>query len=133
MVLACLTSAPLLVGCGGPSELDEKCAKAFERAALTVDQVLSAEYECGGSFGNPSRDGTIVLSVDTQEQATPVIEDVYKAFASEQDLDSAWGASAEFRSEGDGKSFDDLDLEFNGSPTVGDMRDRYGISSADSD
>ncbi|MFE7506704.1 hypothetical protein [Promicromonospora sp. NPDC057488] len=131
-VAASVAAASLLAGCGG-SDLDEECAAAFERAALTVDRVDSAEYECGGSFGNPSQDGKIVLGVDTQEEATPVIEEIYKAFATNDGLDGAWSPGTEFVARGGGASFDDLGLEFNGSPSVGDMRDRYDVHPPSTD
>ena len=133
MVALSVVLAAFVSGCSGSDGLNEECAEAFERAALTVEQVLSAEYECGGSFGNPSQSGTVVLSVDTQEQATPVIEEIYKAFAAEEGLDSAWSPSTRFLDEGGTASFDDLDLDFNGTPAIRHLRDRYGIGPEGSD
>lgn len=68
------------------------------------------------------------MSVETQEQATLVIEEIYKAFAFESALDDAWIPGTQFLADEGGASFDDLDLGFNGgTPPVGDMRDRYDI------
>lgn len=128
LVLVPVAIAGLTSGCGGTDVAT--CAEVFERAALTVDSVESADFECRDPFGHSSYHGSIALTVDTQSEANPVIDEIYRAFAAESELDNAWIPNIAFsQSEGNVKfSGLDVELEFNGKPSVRDMREGYGIS-----
>lgn len=126
-IAAMLTASTTLTGCG-PNE-DEGCAAAYERAALKVAAVVSAEFTCGGSLGNSSDRGTVTLAADTQEDATPAIEDVYRSFAADPTLTHRSIPFADFVSESDSGRFYNDDLGFDSSyPSIDEMRENYGIT-----
>ena len=125
-VTAMLGTVLVLTGCG-PDE-DVECAEAYESAALQVAAVTSAEFECGGSFGAQTERGTVTLAVDVQSEATPVIEEVYKSFAASPELMYSKLSNIEFESDETGAQFNDDDLDFGGSPSVRQMREKYGIT-----
>lgn len=116
-----------LSGCTSPSIFDESCPEDFTSAALTVPDVVSAEFECGGTLNDQGVDGTITLNVDTQEEANPTIERIYRAFAADSKIVDTI-PNIRFVPEHGDDWFHDSDLGFNGSPSIGDMRERYGIT-----
>ena len=118
-----LAASTALTGCG-PNE-DEQCAAAFERVVLRVDAVVSAEFECGGGFGAETQGGDVTIAADTQDEANPVIEDVYRALAADPELTRA--PYVLFYSV-DGDFFKIDDLGFNGNPSLDQMREKYGIT-----
>lgn len=120
---AMLAASTALTGCG-PNE-DEQCAAAFERVVLRVDAVVSAEFECGGGFGAETQQGDVILAVDTQEEAIPVIEDVYRALAADPELTRA--PYMDFLSD-NGKVLNDFDLGFGGEPSLDQLREKYGTT-----
>lgn len=128
-VAVIFASSLALTGCG--ADRDEDCAAAYRNAVLKVDAVASAEFECGGSFGAETENGTVAIAVDTQEEATPVIEDIYQSFAADPGLIDARLPYIEFVSE-NGEAFnigEILDeLGFGGVPSVSQMREKYGIT-----
>jgi hypothetical protein len=125
-VVAMLGAGLALTGCG--PDQDEDCAKTYESAALKVEGVTSAEFECGGSFGAETESGTVTLGVDTQSEATPVIEEVYRSFAADPGLTYSKLTGIRFASESGETRFNDDDLGFGGSPSVRQMREKYGIT-----
>lgn len=128
-VAAILAISISLTGCGPTGDRDQDCAAAYEQAALKVAAVVSAEFTCGGSFGNSSDRGTVTLAVDTQEEANPAIEEVYRSFAEDPRLTYPSAPFADFVSESSGERFDNSDLGFEGSyPTIDEMREKYGIT-----
>lgn len=133
VVVTAAMAAGMFSGCAATDLA--ACSQAFERAALTVDKVVSAEFECEESLGDSSQRGKIVLAVDTQESANPVIEDVYRAFAAEPDLDDSWLPNIEFAQESSESHFSglDVDLDFNGKPNLRDMREGYDINPTGAD
>jgi predicted component of type VI protein secretion system len=118
-----LAASTTLTGCG--SNKDEECAIAYERAVLRVDAVVSAEFECGGGFGAETQGGDVALAVDTQDEAIPVIEDVYRALAADPELTRAPYVS--FLSD-NGKVLNNYDLGFGGEPSLEQLREKYGIT-----
>lgn len=128
-VAAILATSISLTGCGLSGGRDENCAAAYEQAALKVAAVVAAEFTCGGSFGNSSDRGTVTLAVDTQEEASTAIEDVYRSFAADPRLTYPSAPFADFVSESSGERFDNSDLGFDGSyPTIDEMREKYGTT-----
>ena len=130
-VAAVLATSISLTGCGLSGDRDEDCAAAYERAALKVAAVESAEFTCGGSFGNSSDRGTVTLAADTKEEASPAIEEVYRSFAADPELTYQGTPYADFVSESGGERFDNDDLGFDSSyPSIDEMREKYGITPA---
>ena len=126
--LAAILVTIVLAGCGASADWDETCADTYERAVLTVDAVASAEFECGGSFGAGTENGTVTLAVDTQQEATPVIEEIYRAFAVDPELSGVRSPAIDFVSENGETRFSIDDLGFGGEPSVDQMRETYGIT-----
>lgn len=121
LVLTCMTSVS---GCTYPGS--EECAENFAAGALSVDGVASAEFECGGSFGNPTQEGEILLDTRQQKEATSVIADIYRAYAGNESIAGGIHPVIDFLSASDPNiEFHDNDLNFNGSPAVIDMREKY--------
>ncbi|MGI5191872.1 hypothetical protein ACQEVI_27275 [Promicromonospora sp. CA-289599] len=116
-----------LSSCSSPSIFGEDCPEVLASAALTVTEVVSAEFECGGTINDQGVDGTIVLDVENQEEANGVIEKIYRALAANPDVVDTIPNIRFVPEQGDG-SFRDTDLGFNGSPSIGDMREKYGIT-----
>lgn len=116
----------ILTGCGPAS--DDECAESYERAALAVEAVASAEFECGGGFGAETERGTVTLAVATQPEANSAIEEVYKSFAASPGLINSKLSNIEFVSQSTDEYFNDDALGFNGSPSVRQMREKYGIT-----
>lgn len=131
-ILATAASVVALTGCTGDPDEIAACEELLERTALSVEGVDTAEFTCRRDFGNPGEGGTVTLAVDTQRKATPVIEEVYRAFAREPDIDSASIVYFDFTSKS-GKEFNDESLGFNGDPYMDQIRDRYDIHPRDSD
>lgn len=118
-----LAASTALAGCG-PNE-DAECAAAYERAISRVDAVVSTEIECGGGFGAETQGGDVVISADTQDEANPVIEDVYRALAADPELTRA--PYINFLSD-NGTVFSINDLDFGGDPSIEQLREKYGIT-----
>jgi hypothetical protein len=131
VVLVVAASGVVLGGCTGGGVAD--CEQLLEGTALSVEGVDSADFTCRRDFGDSGQRGAITLAVDTQREATPVIEDVYRAFASEPDIGSAWTVYITFTAVAGGSEFNDEALDFNGDPTMRDIRERYDIHPAGAD
>ncbi|MFE7506701.1 hypothetical protein [Promicromonospora sp. NPDC057488] len=134
-LLAALVGATVLSGCTND---DDACARAFETAALAVDEVATANFSCTSGFEHGSQGGVITLSVDSEDQALPVIEKVYRGFASSGELDDAWTADADFflknaDTANHEEIIDDSALGIEDDPLIFTLRDRYGIRPPDVD
>ncbi|PUB29031.1 hypothetical protein C8K30_103457 [Promicromonospora sp. AC04] len=127
-IVAAATGVVLFAGCTGGSEAE--CEEAFEGAAQSVDRVASAKFDCSVQLEGSTQIGEIMLDVDTQKAATPVIADVYRAFAAESGLGDARTPFITFSSLNNGKVFDD---EFQGSPSISDLREKYDIYPSEAD
>ena len=124
-IVMATTSVFVLSGCTG-SEVAE-CEQILEETVLTVKGVDSAEFTCKRNLGNSSEIGTIIFSVSTQQESTPIIEEIYRALAAEGRINDAWRPFITFAAAGGGVEFNDDALGFNGTPVIGDVRDRYDI------
>lgn len=120
---ATLATITVLTSCG-PNE-DEECAAAYERAVLRVDAVISAEFECGGGFGAETQGGDVTITADTQEEANPVLEEVYRSLAADPELTRA--PYVNFLSD-NGDVFSIDDLGFGGAPSLDQIREKYSIT-----
>ena len=125
-VLVAAASSATLAGCTGDSDEIVECEELLENTTLSVEDVDAADFTCRRNFGDHGERGTITLAVDTQRAATPVIEDVYRALASEPDIGSSWVVYVDFISL-TGTSFNIEALDFNGNPPMDQIRDRYDI------
>ena len=129
VILVVLGAATMLSSC---AVADNACAKAFETAALAVDEVATASFSCSSDFGHPDQGGVITISVESEDEALPVIDKIYREFASSSDLESAWKANPSFFLEGADKSvpenlLEDSELGIREDPQVYNLRDHYGI------
>jgi hypothetical protein len=126
-----LISGATLIGCSTGSGEDCPEAQVYESAASDLTFVSTAQFECGGSFGNERTRGTITLSVTTQQEAVPAVEDIYRAFAADPGLTDGAMPDVAFVSE-DGERFNLgkilEELGFGGVPAVSQMREKYGIT-----
>lgn len=120
-VLAC---AVAIGGCAYPGS--KECAENFTAEALAVDGVAAANFECGGTFGNPYERGEIFLETEDEGKANEIIANIYRAYAGNLAIDGADRPSVEFLSSSDSSvEFYDFDLGFKGPPSVTDMREKY--------
>ena len=131
MAILTLTSSSVLAGCSRYQDSDCPVAEIYERAAVGTDSVTSAEFECGGSFGSETEGGTITLSVGIHDEASPIVEDIYRTFAADSEIPFGAMPNIEFASK-DGDLFNISkildDLGFSGVPSVSQMREKYGIT-----
>lgn len=116
----------VLTGCG-PGD-DEECADAYERAIQSIDGVTSVEITCGESFGNTSDQGTATLDADTQAEANPIIEEIYRSLARSPDMLDTNVLYIDFDSDSGGPWFTSDDLGLDRYPSVGEVREKYGIT-----
>lgn len=119
-------AALTLSGCGSASSTED-CEEAFESAALSVTGVSAAEFTCTESFGDPQQEGTVTLSAGTEEEALGILDDVLQAYASSAGLEDAMLPYVDYASEDGTLDVHASDLGFNGSPSIGVLRDHYGI------
>ncbi|TWD81370.1 hypothetical protein FB561_2483 [Kribbella amoyensis] len=118
-----VTLGPTSCGNGSASA----CEKALTTAATSVNGVVRAEFTCKRSFGNPSQKGSVTTSGTTQQAVTAVMEDVLRAFARSAELDDASVVYVDFANEPGTISVVEASVGFNGTPSIGDLRDHYDI------
>lgn len=128
-ILVALGSATMLSGC---AIADNRCAKAYEAAALAVDGVATASFSCSSGFEHGSQGGSVTVSVESEDEALPVIDEVYRAFASSSELEDAWDGSPSFFLEGAEKTdpenlLDDSQLGIGDDPLIFTLREHYDI------
>lgn len=115
-----------VAACGSGSA--RTCAQALTAAAKSVDGVAAAEFTCQESFGNPSRNGSVTIARGTKTEVAAVMEGVLRAFAASAELGDAAVVYSRFASE-DGKiSVHEGLAGFNGTPSIGVLREHYGIT-----
>ncbi|GHE53503.1 hypothetical protein [Streptomyces capitiformicae] len=105
---------------------NKACAEDFESVALSVSGVVTADFTCSSSFGNPSEKGTITLDAKTEEEAVAVMESVLRAYA-ETDMDNATTPFVDYVSEDGTIAVGPPDAGFNGLPSLRQIRDHYGL------
>jgi hypothetical protein len=128
-----LTSASLvtvvvatLAACGSGSA--RGCEQALTAAATSVDGVVGAEFTCKRSFGNPSEKGSVTIAGTTETEVVAVMEGVLRAFAASADLDDASVVYVQFANNDGTISVHAGRAGFNGTPSIGDLREHYGIT-----
>ncbi|MFC4467692.1 hypothetical protein ACFPH6_24715 [Streptomyces xiangluensis] len=105
---------------------NKACAEDFESAALSVSGVATADFTCTSSFGNPQQKGRVTLEAETKEDAVALMESVLRAYA-ETDVRDATSPYVDYVSE-DGTIFvGPSSAGFNGTPSLGEIRDHYGL------
>ncbi|MFD7024229.1 hypothetical protein [Promicromonospora sukumoe] len=115
-----------LAACGTGSA--RKCEEALTAAATSVQNVVGAEFTCKRSFGNPSQKGSVTIAGSTETEVAAVMEDVLRAFAASPDLDDASVVYVDFANEDGSISVIEQLVGFNGTPSIGDIREHYGIT-----
>lgn len=111
---------------------EESCADLYENLAMSVQGVESATFECNRGLTNGSEFGEIRVGDVTEEQATAIVEDVYKSFAEEPEIGDEETPRFSITSADGSVAVGAFNLGFNGDPTIGTVRDEYGIHPDDS-
>jgi hypothetical protein len=93
-----------------------------------VEGVVGAEFTCTRSFGNPSQDGSVTIAGTTEAEVAAVMEGVLQAFAASADLGDASVVYVQFANEDGTISVHPVLAGFNGTPSIGDLREHYGIT-----
>ncbi|TWD82055.1 hypothetical protein FB561_3181 [Kribbella amoyensis] len=126
MVAAVLLLPFTLAGCSGKAA---DCEKAFPAAALSVDGVVSASWDCSFQFGGGWQRGDVVLEASTKAEAMRVMENVLKAYAASPDLKDEWHTPEKYTVQNSSIEVwaNSLDA-FNGAPQIRDIRAHYGIT-----
>ncbi|MGW2093926.1 hypothetical protein [Promicromonospora sukumoe] len=106
----------------------DRCAEAFAEAATSVDGVVSAEWECSDNFGGGWQRGDVVVSATTEDEAVEVMDGVLQAIAAAGDLEDSWATPQQYANEDGSVVVGANELGFNGPPTVGQVREHYGIT-----
>ena len=125
-----LAVAFLLVGVSACSSSgkEERCEEAFTSAAMAVDGVAAAEWDCDFQFGGGWVRSDVVLEPATEEEAIAVVEAVLRAFAASPDLEDGWRTPQEYVIEGSSIRVGANDVGFRGVPNVGEVRAYFGIT-----
>jgi len=105
---------------------DKRCEEDFESAALSVSGVITADFTCTTSFEGTLRDGRVTLDAETEEDAVALMEFVLRAYA-ETDMSNAAYAHVDYVSEDGTISVWPGKAGFNGTPSLGEIRDHYGL------
>lgn len=113
-----------LAACGGGSS--RACEEALTAAAMSVDGVVGAEFTCTRSFGNPSQKGSVTIAGTTESELVAVMEDVLRAFAASTELGDATVVYTRFANEDGTISVHEVLAGFNGTPSIGVLREHYG-------
>jgi hypothetical protein len=116
----------LLAACGGDDT--RSCEEALTTAARSVDGVVAAEFTCERSFGDPSQKGSVTIKGTTETAVVAVMEDVLRAFAASADLGNASVVYTRFANEDGTISVAEPMAGFNGTPSIGDLREHYDIT-----
>lgn len=116
-----------LAACGGGGAV-RKCEEALTSAATSVEGVVEAEFTCKRSFGNPSQTGSVTIAGTTEAEVTAVMEGVLQAFAASPDLDDASVVYVDFANEDGSITVIEQAVGFNGTPSIRDIREHYGIT-----
>jgi ABC-type phosphate transport system substrate-binding protein len=115
-----------LAACGGGSV--RKCEEALTSAATSVEGVVGAEFTCKRSFGNPSQTGSVTIAGSTEAEVAAVMEEVLQAFAASPDLSDASVVYVDFANEDGSITVIEKLAGFNGTPSIRDIREHYGIT-----
>lgn len=125
---AVLTAALVLPVSACSSGENDRCAEAFAEAATSVAGVVSAEWECSDNFGGGWQRGDVVVSATTEDEAVEVMDGVLRSIAAAGDLEDTWATPQQYANEDGSIVVGANDLGFNGPPTVGEVREHYGVT-----
>ncbi|WP_443226086.1 hypothetical protein [Streptomyces sp. 2A115] len=106
----------------------EKCEEAFPEAAMSVPGVVSAEWDCSEQFGGGWQRADVVIKATTEDEAIAVMDAVLQAVAASPEIEDRWSTPQEYVSEDGSIIVSANDVGFNGSPSVGEAREHYGIA-----
>lgn len=105
-----------------------RCEEAFTTVATAVDGVATAEWDCSENFGGGWQRGHVVIEASTEAEAVEVMEALLRAFAAAPDLEDGWATPQEYATGDRSIVVGANDAGFNGPPTVGQVREHYGIA-----
>jgi hypothetical protein len=121
----------LLLGvsaCSSPGK-EEQCEEAFTSAAMSVDGVASATWDCNFQFGGGWVRSDVVLESATEEEAVAVVDDLLRAFAASPDLEDGWATPQEYTIKDSSIRVGAGAVGFtSGVPNVGEVREEWGIT-----
>ncbi|GAA1857617.1 hypothetical protein [Myceligenerans crystallogenes] len=127
---AVITVLPLM-GCSAAAE--SNCEGLYEGLAESVKGVESADFDCTKGPSGESTLGKVYVADDvTEDQATAILEEVYKAYARQPEIDSAQRPSFGIVSENGSLAVGADKLGFDGGPNMNEVREKYGINPGDS-
>lgn len=123
--------AALLTGCGGEAA---DCEDLFVRTISAVDGVESVDADCSMQLGGGWQRVDVHLATDDDAEASDVGEAVLLAVAEEPAMDAGWMTPrAYYLHDGTEATIGLRDMGFNGVPTVGEVRDHFGIATPPDD
>jgi hypothetical protein len=127
LVAAAAAATALSVSsCSGGREA--VCEDAFAEAALSVEGVAAAEWDCSFQFGGGWVRGTVVVEGDTEAEAVTVMEAVLLAFAASPDLEDGWSTPQEYENEDRSIVVGAGELGFSAVPNVAEVREHFGVA-----
>ncbi len=104
------------------------CEDAFRQTALSVDGVVSAEFDCSDTFGGGWQRGEVVIRASSRDEAARVVDALLRAFAAEPRLEARWSTPQEYRNE-DGSIVVGAGVAgFPAVPKIREVRAHYGIT-----
>ena len=103
------------------------CEDAFRETALTVDGVVSAEFDCSDMFGGGWQRGTVVLRAATRDEAAAV-DALLRAFAADPRLEPRWSTPQRYRNEDGSLVVGAGAAGFPAVPTIREVCAHYGIA-----
>ncbi|WP_277211442.1 hypothetical protein [Isoptericola croceus] len=115
---------PLLAGCGAA---EASCEKTYEELTLSVPGVITADVTCVRRFGDEREGGTVTVDASTKQGVVAVMEDVLRAYAASPDLKHAESPYMYFTNKDGSIGTAPTDLGFNGTPSLRNIREHYGI------
>lgn len=90
--------------------------------------MVGAEFTCERSFGNPRQKGSVTIAGATEAAVAAVMEDVLRAFAASAELGDASVVYVRFANEDGTISVQEGLAGFNGTPSIRELREHYGIT-----
>ena len=109
------------------SVTDRACEERMAEIALSIDGVVSAEFDCEDNPSGGWERSEVVLDAATEDEAALIVDEVLRAYAEAPDLDPEWSTPQEYQLEGSSEKVSANDVGFDGSPTVEEAREFYGV------
>jgi hypothetical protein len=102
------------------------CEDAFAETALSVEGVVSAEFDCSDTFGGGRQRGNVVLRASSRDEAARIVDSVLRAFAAEPRLELEWSTPHEYRNVDGSIVVSAGDVGFPAVPKIREVREHYG-------